>query len=140
MKVQFNAPREIDGVVYTVGTHEVPESLKSHWFFMACLANGVCSYAKATAQVSENKPSTLPHAPPKMRIEDAGKVKAGKAEQKAEKPAASTKKAPTKDAKPSEPKAPLTDEQKAKQAQALAKRRETLEKKKAAAAGATAAQ
>lgn len=39
MKVKFVYPRQIDGVSYSVGEHEVPDALNGHWFFLALLAN-----------------------------------------------------------------------------------------------------
>ncbi len=41
MKVLFKRPREIDGVLYTKGTHEVPDETATHWFFLAIVQNGV---------------------------------------------------------------------------------------------------
>lgn len=61
MKVKFKAPREIDGVHYTKGTHEVPDKLKGHWFFKAMLLNGIVSLVGE----EKPKPAAKPVEPPK---------------------------------------------------------------------------
>jgi hypothetical protein len=126
MKVQFNAPREIDGVNYSVGVHEVPDSLASHWYFMAIVANKVAVKVSDAAKVSEAKPTVRPKAPPKMRIEDAGKM----AKEFAPKPVETAPEAPP--AKEEKPEV-SDEEKKAKMEASLAKRKATLEAKKAAA-------
>lgn len=35
MKIEFKTPCLIDGVKYEKGTHEVPESLATHWYVIA---------------------------------------------------------------------------------------------------------
>lgn len=40
MKIQFKMPRSLDGVNYSKGIHEVPDSLSKHWYFLALVQNG----------------------------------------------------------------------------------------------------
>ena len=62
MRVKFKAPREIDGVPYTKGTHEVPDKLKGHWFFKAMLLNGIVS---VVGESEKPKAAAKPVEPPK---------------------------------------------------------------------------
>lgn len=39
MKVKFKSPMKIDGVMFPVGTHEVPDHFAGHWFLLAQKAN-----------------------------------------------------------------------------------------------------
>jgi len=132
MKVQFHAPREIDGVLYTVGIHEVNPKLKEHWYFMACLTNKVCVEVADTAKVSETKPKRQPKVKdmPQVRVEDQAALAAAmkKQEEEADADADKATKAPAKT--PEE----LEADKKARMVASLEKRKATLEAKKAAAA------
>lgn len=65
MKVLFKQPRSIDGVDYSKGEHQVPDSLESHWFFKACLVNGSVSVLeKGGVNVVPEAPK-VPEAPQK---------------------------------------------------------------------------
>ena len=52
MIVEFKQPRQIDGVTYTKGTHTVDDKLFAHWFFKACVINGVAFVKEAPVKVS----------------------------------------------------------------------------------------
>lgn len=47
MKVLFKHPRCIDGVDYHKGEHVLPDSLASHWYFLACVANNAATITEA---------------------------------------------------------------------------------------------
>jgi len=66
VKVLFKKPLCIGGVDYSKGTHEVPDSLESHWFFKANLVNGSLSILEKGGQkVVVPEPVKAPEAPPK---------------------------------------------------------------------------
>lgn len=50
MKVLFKQPHSINGVDYSKGTHEVPDSLEGHWYFQACKVNGSISIVEKGGQ------------------------------------------------------------------------------------------
>lgn len=56
MKAKFKSPFKIDGITYPIGVHEVPESMKEHWFFQAQVVNKkiqVLSDEKVKVEVSQ---------------------------------------------------------------------------------------
>lgn len=56
MKVQFKMPRSLDGVNYSKGVHEVPDSLASHWYFLAMIQNGVAVILEAAGKKQPEAP------------------------------------------------------------------------------------
>lgn len=55
MKVQFKYPRCINGQDYQKGIHELPDSVGSDWFFLACVNNGDVVIVGAPAKSEEPK-------------------------------------------------------------------------------------
>lgn len=64
MKVSFKFPRQLGGVIYPKGTHEVPDQFKDHWFLLAEIQNGNCAILKDGAPAKAEKPADKkPEAP-----------------------------------------------------------------------------
>ncbi len=59
MRIELKRAASLAGHDYQAGKHEVPDSVASHWFFLALVANGkavVLEAAKAAAPVVEPAP------------------------------------------------------------------------------------
>lgn len=78
MKVNFKVPRAIDGVTYSKGVHEVPDSLRSHWYFLALLGNSEAMLVSNSARVTGEKVTRAdpPIKQPAPKVFDEKKSKA----------------------------------------------------------------
>lgn len=81
MKIKFNKPRAMGGVDYKAGTHEVPDHVASHWYFLACESNGdimVLEAAKNSLPVGVNPVTPVePEVPMESEEKPAKKTKKG---------------------------------------------------------------
>lgn len=76
MQVQFNRPVTIDDVTYGKGVHDVPSSLKEHWFFQAMLSDE--SALVLREDEPEKEPEKEPDAPSIGPLEGTPKPTGGK--------------------------------------------------------------
>lgn len=65
MKVNFKVPRSLDGVNYPKGIHTIPDSLASHWYFLAMVQNGNAVVLEAPSKIAPEVPATPEKIPEK---------------------------------------------------------------------------
>lgn len=53
MKVEFKEPRQIDGVHFKKGVHEIDDKFHGHWYLKACVINGVALIKEAPKTAKE---------------------------------------------------------------------------------------